>query len=78
MKNKLFYDGKLYNAYSCIIDILNDANSEIIIIDNYVDKLVLDIVKNINKNVILITKKNNNLNNIDIEKYNKQYHNLNL
>ena len=78
MKNKLFYDGKLYDAYSFIIDILNKANNEIIIIDNYADKLVLDIIKNIDKNIILITKKNNNLKDIDINKYIKQYHNLKI
>ena len=78
MKNKLFYDGKLYDAYSFIIDILNRANNEIIIIDNYADKLFLDIIKNIDKNTILITKNNNNLKDIDISKYNKQYHNLKI
>lgn len=48
---------------------MNQKN--IIKIDNYVDKSILDMIKNINQNVTIITKKNNLLKNIDIEKYNK-------
>ena len=75
-KNKIFMNGKFYDSYSFIIDILNKAKKEIIIIDNYADKTILDIISNLNTNVILITKKNNLLRNIDIDKYNKQYNNL--
>ena len=75
-KNKIFMNGKIYDSYSYIIDILDKAKDEIIIIDNYADKTILDIISNLNTNVILITKKNNLLKNIDIDKYNKQYHNL--
>ena len=77
IKNKLFYNGKLYDAYSFILDILDKSNEEIVIIDNYADKTLLDIISNINKKVILITNKKL-LKKLDIDKYNKQYNNLNI
>ena len=64
-----------------MIDIIRRANQNIIIIDNYVDKVLLDILskKNINVTVILITDKNKSvLTNSDIEKFNKQYPNLHI
>lgn len=47
--NKIFFEGELYDAYSLLLDILNKVNDEIIIIDNYAGKELLDILKNINK-----------------------------
>lgn len=40
--NKIFFEGELYDAYSLIFDILNKSNKEIIIIDNYAGKELLD------------------------------------
>lgn len=74
--NKIFYIGQIYDAYSCILDIFNKSDKEIVIIDGYADKIVLDIISKMNKKVILITKYNNVLKQIDIDKYNEQYHNL--
>lgn len=76
--NEIYFNGQIYDAYSKIIDILKTAKKEIIIIDGYTDKSILDIIRNINVNVILITKKKTKLTNTDIEKYNKQYHNLKI
>lgn len=75
-KNKIFYDGEIYDAYSLIIDIISEAKEKIIVIDNYIDKVTLDILskKDINVKVLLITDKNKNkLNNTDIDKFNKEY-----
>ncbi len=75
-KNKIFYDGEIYDAYSLIIDIISKAKEKIIVIDNYIDKVALDILskKDINVKVLLITDKNKNkLNNTDIDKFNKEY-----
>lgn len=75
-KNKIFYDGEIYDAYSLIIDIISKAKNQIIVIDNYIDKVALDILskKDINVKVLLITDKNKNkLNNTDIDKFNKEY-----
>ena len=76
MNNLIYFDGQVYDAHSKIIDILNTAKDEIIIIDSYADKKLLDIIKYINKNIIIITRKNNYLKDIDITQYNKQYSNL--
>ena len=74
--NHVFYEGQIYDAYSLLIDIFNEAKKEIIIIDNYADKSILDMIINLNVKVIIVTKKFNLLKDIDIKKYNKQYHNL--
>ena len=76
--NEIYFKGQIYDAYSKIIDIFKTAKKELIIIDSYADKTVLDMIRNINVNIILITKKNNKLTNTDINKYNKQYNNLNI
>ncbi|MBP3461936.1 MAG: ORF6N domain-containing protein [Bacilli bacterium] len=78
LKNEIYFNGQIYDAYSKIIDMLNEGKKEVIIIDSYADKKVLDIILNIDKEVILITRKNNLLKEIDIEKYNKQYNNLKI
>lgn len=71
--NDMFFEGQFYDAYSLLIDILNSASKNIIIIDNYIDKKFLDICSKIKVNIIIYTKE------IDkeiLEKYNKQYNNI--
>ena len=43
--NTIFYEGQIYDAYSLLIDILSTAKKEIMIIDNYAGKELLDILK---------------------------------
>ena len=74
--NHIFYEGQIYDAYSLLIDIFKEAGKEIIIIDNYADKSILDMITNLNVKVIIVTKKFNLLKDIDIKKYNRQYNNL--
>ena len=74
--NEIYFDGQIYDAYSKILDIFNDAEYELIVVDGYTDKTFLDMIKKINCNVILITKKFSKISNLDIEKYNAQYNNL--
>ena len=76
--NHIFYEGQIYDAYSLLIDIFKEAKKEIIIIDNYADKSILDMITNLNVKVTIVTKKFNLLKDIDIKKYNKQYHNLKI
>ncbi len=73
--NEIFFEGQIYDAYSLLIDILNTAFKNIIIIDNYIDKMFLDVCSKINTNTIIFTNK---LDKIDIEKYNKQYDNIKI
>ena len=74
--NAIFYEGQIYDAYSLLIDIFKEANEEIIIIDNYADKSILDMITNLNVEVTIVTRKFNLLKDINIKKYNRQYHNL--
>ena len=74
--HEIYFDGQIYDAYSKILDIFNGAKNELIIIDSYADKKILDIVKDLNIKVVIITKKNNLLKESMIEEYHKEYHNL--
>ena len=74
-QSHIFFEGQIYDAYSLLIDILKEAEEEIIIIDNYIDKQILDIISFLDKEVTIITNKYNN---IDINKYKEQYNNLNI
>ena len=74
--NAIFYEGQIYDAYSLLIDIFKEAKEEIIIVDNYADKSILDMITNLNVKVTIVTRKFNLLKDIDIKKYNRQYHNL--
>ena len=73
---EIYFNGQIYDAYSKILDIFKEAKHELIIVDAYADKSILDIVKNIKVKVIIITRKNNLLHENDIKKYNQQYKNL--
>ena len=73
--NELFYEGQIYDAYSLLLDILNSSKESIIIIDNYSNKKLFDLLSKTNKRVTVYSK------NIDeelINKYQKQYHNVEL
>lgn len=55
------------------MDIFNIAKEEIVIIDNYVNKELLDLLKNINIKTIVVSK---NINKCLKEKYKSQYRNI--
>jgi len=71
--NKIFFEGELYDAYSLLLDIFNNAIKEIIIIDNYAGKELLDLLKKIDKNIIIVSK---NIDKILKNKYESQYDNI--
>ena len=75
-KEQLIIKGQFFEAYSSILDTMSRANNEIIVVDNYADKLFLELIKNIKCNVVLITKNSDRLNSCLIEKYQEEYHNL--
>ena len=74
-KEKIFFEGQIYDAYSLIIDIIQKAKHKILIIDNYIDASILKMLskKNRNVEVIIFTLQNTSLNKLDINKFNKQY-----
>ena len=74
-KEKIFFEGQIYDAYSLIIDIIQKAKHKILIIDNYIDASILKMLSKKNKNVeaVVLTSPNCNLNKLDINKFNNQY-----
>ena len=75
IKQRIFFDGQIYDAYSLIIDIIKKANKKILIIDNYIDDSVLKMLTKKNKNVevVILTSNKSNIQNLDIQKFNKEY-----
>lgn len=75
IKQKIFFEGQIYDAYSIIIDIIKKANKKILIIDNYIDDSVLKMLTKKNKNieVVILTSDKSNIQKIDIQKFNKEY-----
>lgn len=75
IKQQIFFDGQIYDAYSIIIDIIKKANKKILIIDNYVDDNILKMLtkKKNNVEVIILTSDKSNIQQIDIQKFNKEY-----
>ena len=73
--SQILYNGQFYDAYTLIQQIFESANNEIIIIDNYVDRTVLDrlIVKKNNVKVTIYTSITSRLLGKDIDLFNKQY-----
>ncbi len=75
IKQKIFFEGQIYDAYSLIIDIIKKAEKKITIIDNYLDDSILKMLTKKNKNVlvVLLTSDKSNIQKIDIQKFNKEY-----
>ena len=74
-KQKIFFEGQIYDAYSLIIDIIKQAKQKILIIDNYIDDSILKMLSKKNKDVeaVILTTPNSNIRKLDIQKFNKQY-----
>ena len=75
IKQRVFFDGQIYDAYSLIIDIIKRANKKILIIDNYIDDSVLKMLAKKKKHVevAILTSDKTSIQNIDIQKFNKEY-----
>lgn len=78
--SQLFFDGEFYDAYTLIQSLFESANKEIIIIDNYTDRTILDrlVVKKSNVQVTIYTSINSRLLAKDINAFNNQYGGLNV
>ncbi len=75
VKQNIFFDGQIYDAFSFIVGLVQKANKEIILIDNYVDVNTLNILCKKNKSVdaVIITAGKGSLSTKDITKFNAQY-----
>ena len=75
VKQKIFFNGQIYDAFSLMVELVEKAGTELILIDNYVDINTLNILskKKDRVNVLIVTSGNGNLTDKDIAKFNSQY-----
>ncbi len=80
IKQDIFFKGQIFDAYSFVMDLIKKANSELIIIDNYIDISILKMLSEKSKRVQvkIITGKGSPIKAMDIEKFNAQYGQLEL
>lgn len=78
VKQKIFFDGQIYDAFSLMVELVEKAMGELILIDNYVDVNTLNILskKRETVNVMIVTSGKGNLTEKDVAKSNSQYPNL--
>lgn len=74
VKQGIFYDGQMFDAYNFVSDLIRSAKNKIILIDNYVDDSVLTLFsKNQNIAVTIYIKEISKQLSLDLKKYNSQY-----
>ena len=80
VKQKIFFDGQIYDAFSCITGLIEKAQSKLILIDNYVDLNTLNMLckKNSGVDVLIATAGKGSLTIKDINKFNAQYPSLSV
>ena len=80
IKQKIFFKGQIYDAYSLVVKLIKRADKKIVIIDNYIDDSVLDILMKKKKDVEveIVTSNNCKIENIDVSKFNEEYPSLKL
>ncbi|HOM35219.1 MAG TPA: ORF6N domain-containing protein [Clostridia bacterium] len=78
VKQNIFYDGQIYDAFSFIVDLIKKARNKLILIDNYVDTNTLNLLckKNKGVSVFIAGSGNGSLTSKDISKFNAQYQGL--
>ena len=75
VKQKIFFNGQIYDAFSLIVELVEKAAKELILIDNYVDMNTLNILskKGDGIKVIIVTSGGGSLTDRDVTKFNAQY-----
>ena len=76
-KDKIFYDGQLYEGYSFIKNLFKKATNRIIIIDSYLDYSVLEMMKDINIDISIYIASHTPLSNREISLF-QANHTLNV
>jgi hypothetical protein len=74
-KQGIFYDGQIFDAYVFVADLIKSAEKSILLIDNYVDESVLQLLTKQKKDVTvtIYTKHITKILKQDLAKHNKQY-----
>jgi len=79
-KQWIFYKGQFYDAFTLVIELIEKATTSIIVIDNYADNSVLDMLANkkAGATVIIITANPGKLSIQHINKFTAQYGKVNV
>ena len=74
-KEKLFFDGQLFDAHILMSQLVESAEKRIVLIDNYIDESVLTLLLKRKKHVsaTVYTMQMSNTFKLDLQKHNKQY-----
>ena len=78
VKNEIYFNGQIYDAYSKIMEIMSKTKNQLIVVDGYVDRSFLNMIKEFKFKIILITKSNTKLTKLDISKYKEEYDNFDI
>lgn len=75
VKQKIFFDGQIYDAFSLLVKLVGSAKKSIVLVDNYVDVGTLNILakKRDAVSVCIYTMKETRLTATDVKNFNKQY-----
>lgn len=75
VKQNIFFNGQIYDAFKFIVDLIKKAKKEIILIDNYVNLDTLNLLckKNDGVHIIIVGAEKKKPSDNDIEKFNAQY-----
>ena len=75
VRQKIFFEGQIYDAFSLLISLVEKARKSIVLIDNYVDVGTLNILakKKDGVEVTIYTVRRTRLANLDISNFNSQY-----
>lgn len=77
LKQGIFFNNEIFDAYIFISDLIKSAKESIILIDNYIDESTLTLFsKNQNIKIQIFTSTISKQLQLDINKYNQQYSNL--
>lgn len=79
-KQGIFFDGQIFDAYKFVSGLIRKAKKTILLIDNYIDETVLDLLTKKKKNVLvtIFTNKITKAMLLNVEKFNSQYPTLEL
>ena len=79
-KQGVFVQGQIFDAYTKFQELIQKAQKEIVLIDNYIDLTVLDrlTVKNPGVDVIIYTQPQTPIKKLDIAQFNAQYPTLTI
>jgi hypothetical protein len=76
----IFFEGQVFDAYKLTSKIIRSANSNIVLIDNYINEDTLSHLSKKDKKVkaVLLTKNSSKATSLDVKKANEQYGNFEI